>query len=201
MHIICNDNYSFTGRFYLASQSPRRFELLTAAGFSFEVLPPDDGVEDERLANETPRQYVCRQAIQKARNVAKKIESGCVIACDTVAFCGNELLGKPADKNDARRMLKYLRGKKHYVISGLCVLTKKDNEPEKLKVIAEQTELVMQEINDQQIESYLDSGEWKGKAGAFGYQDNNSWIKIINGNESNVVGLPIEQLRKLLEQK
>ncbi|MDR0392198.1 MAG: Maf family protein [Planctomycetaceae bacterium] len=191
-------NYS-VGRFYLASQSPRRRELLAEAGLSFEVLLPDDGVEDDRGANEPPIQYVCRQATQKARNVAGKIESGCVIACDTVVCCGGELLGKPSDKNDARRMLKYLRGKKHQVISGLCVLTKKINKPEQLKITSEKTELIMQEITDQEIESYLNTNSWKGKAGAFGYQDNNSWIKIIKGSESNVVGLPIEKLKEILQ--
>ncbi|MDR2642380.1 MAG: Maf family protein [Planctomycetaceae bacterium] len=234
MNIICNNNYIYAGHIYLASQSPRRRELLTAMGLSFEVLPPDDGVEDARKLNEQPCQYVCRQAIQKACNVAEKIEFGCVIACDTVVCCGGELLGKPSDKNDARHMLKCLRGKKHQVISGLCVLTKKIYQPKQsfqtsikfhqdkyvetnftmdksaqitedsntnsLKVIAEQTELVMQKITDQEIESYLDNNVWKDKAGAFGYQDNNSWIKIINGSESNVVGLPIERLRELLEQ-
>jgi septum formation protein len=137
-------------------------------------------------------------AIQKACNVAGKIDCGCVIACDTVVCCGEELLGKPADKNDARRMLKHLRGKKHQVVSGLCILTKKINELNQQITVAEQTELVMRQITDAEIEKYLNSNSWQGKAGAFGYQDNNSWIKIINGSESNVVGLPMERLKELL---
>ncbi|MDR2761051.1 MAG: Maf family protein [Planctomycetaceae bacterium] len=201
MNIICNDNYDYDKkleRLYLASQSPRRRELMANAGLQFEIIPPDENVEDERKPYETPSQYVCRLAIQKARNVAGKIECGRIIACDTVACCGEKLLGKPIDKNDARRMLKFLRGKKHYVISGLCLLAKKNNKLEQLDIAAEQTELVMQQITDEDIESYLDGNSWIGKAGAFGYQDNNSWIKIINGSESNVVGLPLERLQELL---
>jgi septum formation protein len=201
MNIICNDNYNGVEKLeklYLASQSPRRRELLTNAGFLFEIIPPDENVEDERKTNETPIQYACRLAIQKAQNVAGKIRYGRIIACDTIACCENELLGKPKDKHDARRMLKFLRGKKHRVISGLCLLTKKTDQPEQLKIVAEQTELVMQQISDNDIESYLSGDAWVGKAGAFGYQDNNSWIKIINGNESNVVGLPLEKLQELL---
>jgi septum formation protein len=118
-----------------------------------------------------------------------------------VVCCGEELLGKPADKNDARRMLKNLRGQKHQVVSGLCVLAKKIKEPDQQIVVAEKTELVMQQISDSEIETYLNNdNSWQGKAGAFGYQDNNSWIKIINGSESNVVGLPMERLQELLNQ-
>ncbi|MDR1053535.1 MAG: Maf family protein [Planctomycetaceae bacterium] len=187
-------------KLYLASQSSRRRELLTSAGFCFEVLPPDAGVEDERWSDELPDRYVCRMAVQKACNVAGKIGSGFIIACDTVVCCGEELLGKPTDKNDARRMLKNLRGQKHQVVSGLCVLAKKTNEPNQQIVVAEKTELVMQQISDPEIETYLNSNSWQGKAGAFGYQDNNSWIKIIKGSESNVVGLPMERLQELLNQ-
>jgi septum formation protein len=185
---------------YLASQSPRRREILTAAGLRFNILPPDEGVEDNRVDDESPDQYACRMAVQKACNVAGKIEYGCVIACDTVVCCEGEMLGKPVDKNDARRMLKLLRGKTHQVISGLCILIKQTNKPDQQNITSEQTELVMQKISDSEIETYLDGNSWKGKAGAFGYQDNNSWVKILEGNESNVVGLPIERLILMLQQ-
>ncbi|MDR2346701.1 MAG: Maf family protein [Planctomycetaceae bacterium] len=201
MNILCNNNYFSCEKFYLASQSPRRRELLAETGLRFDILPPDEGIENERETNETPNQYVCRLAVLKARNVADKINYGCVIACDTVACCRDKLLGKPKDKNDAKQMLKYLRGKKHYVISGLCLLIKKISKPEQLTVIAERTELIMKQITDQELELYLDSNAWIGKAGAFGYQDGNSWIKIIKGSESNVVGLPIERLYEILNQK
>jgi septum formation protein len=183
---------------YLASQSPRRRELLTEMGLEFQVILPDDDAEDEQQPNESVDNYVRRLATQKAQSAAKKIERGTIIACDTVVCCQDEVLEKPLDKNDAKRMLELLRGKKHCVVSGLCVLTKSDHGIAQQKIAAAQTELFMQNISDNEIEQYLETNNWIGKAGAFGYQDNNSWIKIIKGSESNVVGLPTELLKELL---
>jgi septum formation protein len=183
----------------LASRSPRRRELLADAGYQFEVLLPDDGAEDTRLPNESPIDYVQRLAIQKSQNVAQKIAQGTVIGCDTVAVCGGQILEKPIDRNDARRMLELLRGKQHSVLSGLCILVKRGQLDTKIRTSVERTQLEMLPISEEMLETYLDGGNWQGKAGAFGYQDGNDWITIIEGSESNVVGLPMEKLTVLLQ--
>ncbi|MDR1141874.1 MAG: Maf family protein [Planctomycetaceae bacterium] len=201
----------------LASQSPRRRQLLIEAGFMFEVSPPDAEVEDVRQSGETPEHYVCRLAVQKANNVAAKFEQGLIIACDTVVLCKNQILEKPTSRNDARQMLRFSRGQIQSVLSGLCLLTKgirekiREDIPESISedisetdgttiVRTDQTTLQMQPITDSEIEDYLDGGLWQGKAGAFGYQDRNHWLSIIDGSESNIVGLPMELLKQLLKK-
>ena len=185
----------------LASQSPRRRELLAEAGYVFEILSPDESAEDARYDGETPQEFVCRLAEQKARNIADRITDKVVrarvIGCDTVVVCQGEILGKPMDRDDARRMLRLLHGELHSVLSGLCVLVK-DGTVQSCNVRFETTSLRMQPISDEEIETYLDTDAWQGKAGAFGYQDRHSWITIVQGSESNVVGLPMELLDEMM---
>jgi septum formation protein len=191
--------FNFPFPIILASQSPRRRQLLSDAGFIFDVLPPDDGAEDHQQPGETPDHYVCRLAVQKARNVAAKLDSGRIIACDTVVICKNRVLEKPIDRDDARQMLQFSRGQIQFVLSGLCLLTKRTPKDHGTYLVeTSTTTLSMQAITDLEIEDYLDSGNWQGKAGGFGYQDRNDWISIIEGSESNVVGLPMELLKQLL---
>ncbi len=181
----------------LASQSPRRRELLRSAGYVFDVLTPDEHAEDTRKNGETPEDYVCRLAKQKARNVADRLERAQIIGCDTIAVCRGEILGKPADRDDARKMLQMLRGSEHRVLSGLCLL-RKDGPIQSRVVRCDVTRLFMRPILDWEIEDYLDTDDWQGKAGAFGYQDGHAWITIVEGSESNVVGLPMELLAAVL---
>ncbi|MDR0703424.1 MAG: Maf family protein [Planctomycetaceae bacterium] len=185
--------------FILASQSPRRRQLLVDAGFIFTVCPPDSHVEDARQFGETPDHYVSRLAVQKANNVAVKLERGRIIACDTVVLCNNQMLEKPLNRDNARQMLRFSRGQVQLVLSGLCLLIK--NHPEDKGTIivgTDQTTLLMQPITDSEIEDYLDSDQWRGKAGAFGYQDRNHWLSLMEGSESNIVGLPLELLNQML---
>ncbi len=181
----------------LASQSPRRRELLAEAGFSFEIIPPDV-IEPPPEPGESPIDYVKRLAVLKAENVAAKLDDGTVIACDTVVVCQGEILGKPVDRSDAERMLRLLRGELHYVHSGVCVWTKSDSG-RKYSVAVDTTTLQMLPISDTELDVYLDSGAWRGKAGAFGLQDRTGWITLVHGSETNVVGLPMELLRRMLE--
>jgi septum formation protein len=186
----------------LASQSPRRRQLLIDAGFIFTVYPPDSEVEDARRFGETPDHYVSRLAVQKANNVAEKFERGRILACDTVVLCNDQILEKPTDRNNARQMLQFLRGQVQLVLSGLCLLTKNVPENNETTIIGtDKTTLLMQPITDLEIETYLDGGLWRGKAGAFGYQDRNNWLSIIEGSESNIVGLPMELLYQILGKK
>jgi len=179
----------------LASQSLRRHSLLTEAGFVFDVVPPDDGLENNPQLNESPSDYVKRLALRKAENVLGKIDRGIVIACDTAVVCNDKILGKPTDRADAARMLRTLRGTTHHVLSGLCLWSKPNGSPNVREAVST---LRMTEFTDDELEQYLDSGDWQGKAGAFGLQDRNDWIVLVDGSESNVVGLPMELLWKML---
>jgi len=183
-------------RLVLASSSPRRRQLLSEAGYRFEVMSPAPDVEDGGSHAESVEQMVMRLARQKAADVARKVPAGIIIGCDTVALCEENVLGKPAHRQDARRMLQLMSGQKHQVLSGLCLWQRPSD-----KVICRSatTSLAMEKLEDRQLEEYLETNQWEGKAGGFGYQDNLDWIRIVEGSESNVVGLPLELLAELLE--
>lgn len=179
----------------LASSSPRRRQLLEEAGYRFTVLPPCDTAEDDPRPGESASDLVQRLALQKARSVAPRVSSGLIVACDTVAECGGQILGKPVDRAHARAILEVLRGREHRVYSGLCLWRRPDDWHQ---VEVEVTQLVMAPLSDAELEAYLDSGAWEGKAGAFGYQDGLDWVRIVEGSATNVVGLPMERLAQML---
>ena len=183
----------------LASASPRRKELLQEAGIAFETILPDESAEDDRRLDEPTEEYVRRLAFQKAKNVADKRERGIFIGCDTIVLCGGDVLEKPADRADARRMIRQLRGQVHQVLSGLCLVMKDASRDTQVLTETATTQLFMQPISDGELETYLDTGIWQGKSGAFGYQDCQNWISILEGSESNVVGLPMGLLQQMLE--
>lgn len=191
----------------LASQSPRRRDLLSAAGYEFEVLPARDEAEDEPRPGEEPRTYVARLARQKAADVAAQVEARraepqfaanderVIVACDTLVVLGDELLGKPADAAHARQMLRHLSGREHVVLSGLCLWPLAGGAP---RTDVAESRLRMDTLSDAQIEEYVASGLWQGKAGGFGYQDRLGWLHVTVGSESNIVGLPLELLAEML---
>lgn len=186
----------------LASRSPRRLQLATAEGWQVRVIVPPEEAESEaapRGPDESLAQYVCRLAMAKARAVATGgLESpleGTILACDTVAEVDGQILGKPADRADARRMLLDLSGCRHRVVSGVCLWRQPGGEP--LLGDAESL-LEMGELSDEFLDWYLDSGMWAGKAGACGFQDERLPLKLVAGSPSNVVGLPLELVREML---
>lgn len=179
----------------LASASPRRRELLAEAGYQFRVVPPREEAEDAGREGELPAQMVARLARQKAADVAGRIDSGLIVACDTVAECEGKILGKPRDETHAREMLQWLSAREHRVYSGLCLWPLPNGPP---RVEVERTTLRMRSLTAAEIDDYLAGGLWRGKAGAFGYQDRLGWLEIIEGSESNVVGLPLERLTAML---
>jgi len=181
----------------LASRSPRRRELLAEAGYLFEVWPPDETAEEGTCEGETPAQMVARLAYQKAADVARRGPEGVVLGCDTVAECHGMILGKPADVEHARQMLTALSGQEHRVFSGVCLWKVPGGNPQVRVAI---TRLRMDCLSMQQLDEYLASGQWEGKAGAFGYQDRLGWVHVVEGSESNVVGLPMELLAEMLAE-
>jgi nucleoside triphosphate pyrophosphatase len=190
----------YSPRLILASSSPRRRQLLAEAGYEFDVLAPDDDIECGVCSQNGPAGLVTDLAFRKAAAVRKKLtlpQERILVAADTVAECDGFVLGKPRDEQHARAILQQLRGREHRVLTGLCVW-RLDNAEPILNVAV--TELVMDDLSDEAVEDYLASGEWRGKAGAFGYQDRLGWVHIVRGSESNVVGLPLEMLAETLEQ-
>jgi septum formation protein len=179
----------------LASQSSRRRQLLRDAGYDFKVIVPSEFAECGVCSRESPPELVARLAFQKAKDVAPRIEQGIVLGCDTVAECQGRILGKPVDHQHAREMLQLLRGREHSVYSGVCLWYRPSDTS---SVRVSRTRLAMDLISDDQLDEYLLSECWRGKAGAFGYQDRLGWIHILEGSESNVVGLPLELLEEML---
>lgn len=179
----------------LASQSPRRRELLEQAGFEFEVVLPSPGAECGKCSGESPVDLVARLAMQKAKDVAVRTAEGIVIGCDTVAECMGQILGKPENRDHAEEMLRLMSGRTHHVFSGLCLWKRPGDEP---VIRVDATRLRMDELATEKIESYLETDLWIGKAGAFGFQDGLDWVHIEDGSASNVVGLPMELLGEML---
>ena len=195
----------------LASQSPRRRQLLEQAGYRFGVNAPSDAVEAGICSSCSPEEFVTEAALKKAQAFALQLkqsepeardaERTLVLAADTVAECKAQILGKPRDVDHAEAMLRLMEGQLHRVLTGVCLW---DLKTDKFIVKLEQTSLQMSSWTEEKLQTYLESDEWIGKAGAFGYQDGLDWVQIIEGLESNVVGLPVERLPewiKLLHEK
>lgn len=181
----------------LASGSPRRAQLMRAAGYEFTIQTAGDEAESGMGIGETAPQLVARYALRKAADVAARNDSGLIIAADTVASCLGQILGKPRDVEHAESTLRLLGGRRHDVYTGVCIWSAGSG---RCVVDVVRTELMMQPISDAMLAEYLDSMLWEGKAGAFGYQDGNDWLDVVDGgSESNVVGLPMERLAELLE--
>ncbi len=175
----------------LASQSPRRRQLLSDRGFEFTVRAPDDAVERGVCSNCSPEDLVLESAFVKARAIAQDLESGLVLSADTVAECRAEVMGKPVDRDHAEKMLRLMSGQTHQVLTAVCLWHRPSD---KHSLHLEQTVLRMDRLDETELQLILDSDNWVGKAGGFGYQDGLDWLHIESGLESNVVGLPVERL-------
>ncbi len=178
----------------LASSSPRRRDLLRNGGFQFDVIPPVD-VDETELPGETPERLVARLARDKAASVARSVRRGLVLGCDSVVECNGSILGKPRDLEHARQILHALSGQEHCVLTGLCLWPMPESTPD---VRVARTRLYMDPLSPEQLDDYLAGGQWEGKAGAFGYQDGLDWVRVLEGSETNVVGLPMELLAEML---
>lgn len=184
----------------LASQSPRRIELMSEAGYSCRVVPAD--IDESPLSRETPIQMVERLARAKAEFVANTAaEPGeVVLAADTIVAADSKKLGKPADEDDARSMLAALSGRTHQVATGVCLVKGSD-----VRSFVETTEVEFFELEQAEIDAYVKTGEPLDKAGAYGIQGAGGRLLVrgIRGDYYNVVGLPIahvvRELKKLGE--
>jgi septum formation protein len=185
----------------LASASPRRQELLRNAGISFTVQPAD--VDETPLPGELPRECAERLAREKARTVWRTRPQDLVLGADTIVVVDETILGKPADTDDAVRMLRLLSGRVHKVITGVCLVeavVKESNE--QLRTASETTLVTMSEISDDEIRAYVATGEPMDKAGAYAIQGRASrWIPRLEGDYSNVVGLPVALLYRMLRER
>lgn len=181
----------------LASSSPRRKELMRAFGYCYEVIEPDPLAECGVCTRETPPELVARLAYQKAADVIQKIEvdERIVVACDTVAEHRGMVLGKPHDVDHAREMLLRLRGQEHRVYSGLCLWSRVTGSR---CVRVDSSTLVLKNFSDAELDAYLESDLWIGKAGSLGFQDGPAWLRLLRGSATNVVGLPMELLAEML---
>lgn len=185
----------------LASASPRRQELLRNAAIPFVVQAAN--VDETPLSGESARDCAERLAREKALAVWRRSPQEIVLGADTVVVAEKEILGKPLDAEDAVRMLRLLSGRQHDVITGVCLVRAaehRETEPE-INVASETTVVTMCEISEAEIRDYVRSGEPMDKAGAYAIQGIASrWIPRIEGDYSNVVGLPIALVYRILQE-
>jgi septum formation protein len=194
---ILDSESSLNERLVLASKSPRRAEILRAVRWQFQVIAAD--IDETRIASEDAVTYVKRLAQTKAETVAKKVDYGFVLGADTVVVIDGEILGQPRDDEDARRMLKLLKGNWHEVVTGVALA--RAGQGSSTLVDYETTRVRFAEMSDEEIDWYISTGEPRGKAGAYGIQGRAAlFIEEIQGDYFNVVGLPIRLVYEMSQK-
>ena len=180
----------------LASSSPRRKALLEEIGLSFDICPSN--IDEDIKQGESPAEHCLRLAEEKAKEAAKNVETGWILGADTIVFIDNRILGKPSNVNEAQEMLTLLRGRCHKVLTAFCLLNASTDAT--IKRIVE-SRVKIKNLTDKEIEDYLKTGEPLDKAGAYAVQGiGNFMVESIEGSYTNVVGLPMEELRQALEE-
>lgn len=181
-------------RLILASQSPRRFELLKKVGLDFEVIP--SRVMEDIVQKESPKEHVIRLAEAKARDVASGYPDHWVIAADTIVYLDSSILGKPKNREEALAMLRCLSGQEHWVLTGFSVCHFGKGKSDKEAV---QTAVKVKTLSPTEMEWYVRTGEPFDKAGGYAIQGIGSFmIESIRGSYTNVVGLPLCELIQML---
>ena len=181
----------------LASGSPRRRDLLREAGYDFTVVDPA-GDESAARGDGTPEGLAVERASIKARSAAGQLGSGLVVGADTIVVLAGRVIGKPADRGDAKRMLSELSGTTHRVITGVSVV---DAASGRELTRAVSTGIVMAPMSAAEIDEYVSSGEADGKAGAYAIQETaDRFVREVRGSFTNVVGLPMEALEEMLAE-
>lgn len=178
----------------LASASPRRRELLTLAGFEYEICPAD--IDESLFEAADPSVTVRRLAEEKAKAVFASHPGCVVLGSDTVVTYNGVILGKPENEQDAARMLRMLSGKTHTVCTGVAAVT-----DGRLESFVSETRVTFYELTDGEIDAYIKSGEPMDKAGAYGIQGKGAvLVRCVNGDYSTVVGLPLSECARLLSR-
>jgi len=183
-------------RLILASSSPARRELLTRAGYDFEVMPANiDEPSGEGFSE--PRPLVEHIAWLKAAAVAPRVDGGVVVAADTLGWIHGGPIGKPANEADARRIIRTLAGTEHELWTGVCLWRR----PHDIQLAWQEVSLVrMKSLSDEEIETYLRARTWEGCSGAYAIeQKNDPYVRVARGSVTNVIGLPMETLAPALE--
>lgn len=180
----------------LASASPRRKELLKELIDTFEIIPAQG---EEACNGLTGAKLVEALAAQKAGEVALRAEAQgkAVLGADTIVCLDGEVLGKPKDEADAKRMLLSLSGREHEVYTGVCI-SYPDGENRKTLIASDCTRVYFERLSNEQIEAYVKTGSPMDKAGAYGIQDG-GLVRAIGGSMSNVIGLPIELCKRMID--
>ncbi len=181
----------------LASASPRRGDLLREGGYDFEVIEPMIEEPDEALDHLEPSQQAEALAYFKARAVWETRPDCRVLGADTIVVVAGKVLPKPADRDQAGEILRTLSGTRHAVITGVALVG-----PDDVRLIASDvTYVTMRRMSQEDIETYLASGEWVGKAGAYAIQETaDRFVEAVEGSFSNVVGLPLELTGRMMAE-
>jgi len=182
-------------RLILASGSPARRDLLTRAGYRFAVLPADiDEPSGEDFLD--ARSLVEHTAWLKAVAVVPRVDAGVVLAADTVGWLRGQVIGKPADEADARRILHMLAGTEHELWTGVCLWRR----PDDIQLAwQEVSRVAMAPLTDAELDAYLATRTWQGCSGAYAIQEGDDpYVRVLQGSTSNVIGLPMETLTRVL---
>lgn len=183
-------------QFILASASPRREHLLRDAGYVFHIDPADID-ESDHPPDLAPEALAELLAQRKAQTVARRHPGDVVLAADTIVALGPAVFGKPVDVTDARRMLCRLGGTTHKVISAIAVARMTPALSSSALVVSG---VQMRLLSDREIDDYIASGAWSGKAGGYGIQDNDPFVTRMTGSLTNIVGLPMDETRGMLSR-
>lgn len=191
----------------LASQSPRRHELIKRLNLDFEVVSPDfdekledDNYSDKKIESLSLKKSrsVLRHTSNPSRTDFNSLENSFIISADTVVVLDNKILGKPKDEADAKKMLRSLSGKRHFVVTAITVL---DSDTRKFYNAVEKTFVTFCDLSDELINDYVQTKKPLDKAGSYGIQEMGSeFIKSVEGDLENVIGLPTKVLKTLLIQ-
>jgi septum formation protein len=181
-------------RLILASASPARRELLARLGYSFEVLPAD--IDEPESGFSDPRTFVQTVSWLKAAAVAPGIDEGIILTADTIAWINDHPILKPADEDDARRILREMAGREHDLWTGVVLWRRGDD----LQLVwQERTRVAVAPLSEAELNTYLATRSWRGHSGAYAIQENDDpYVRVVQGSITNVIGLPLESLRERL---
>ena len=178
----------------LASSSPQRLILLKTIGVIPDQIVPAN-IDEIPEKNEKPRDFVLRMSKEKALDVSKNFPNSFVLSGDTIVACGRRIIGKPSDRDNAKQILNLLSGRRHQVLSAITLIKPDKNEVSKIVI----TRVKFSRLNQNALNAYLDTNEWKGKAGGYAIQGSaSSFIPWINGSYSSVMGFPMNEVNNLL---